>query len=42
VAARGLDIPGVKHVVHFELPRSADVRHTHTQRERERDRGKRD
>ncbi|ODV92873.1 hypothetical protein CANCADRAFT_30893 [Tortispora caseinolytica NRRL Y-17796] len=25
VAARGLDIPGVDHVVHFQLPRSADI-----------------
>lgn len=25
VAARGLDIPGIQHVVHYHLPRSADV-----------------
>lgn len=25
VAARGLDIPSVSHVVHFNLPRTADV-----------------
>lgn len=25
VAARGLDIPGIEHVVHYHLPRSADV-----------------
>lgn len=25
VAARGLDIPGIKHVIHYHLPRSADV-----------------
>lgn len=25
VAARGLDIPGIKHVLHYHLPRSADV-----------------
>jgi ATP-dependent RNA helicase DDX24/MAK5 len=25
VAARGLDIPSVSHVVHYTLPRSADV-----------------
>ena len=25
VAARGLDIPSVSHVVHYQLPRSADV-----------------
>ncbi|WFD27428.1 RNA helicase [Malassezia nana] len=25
VAARGIDIPGVDHVVHFQLPRSADT-----------------
>ncbi|CUS22627.1 LAQU0S06e02322g1_1 [Lachancea quebecensis] len=25
VAARGLDIPGINHVVHYHLPRSADV-----------------
>lgn len=25
VAARGLDIPSVEHVVHYQLPRSADV-----------------
>jgi len=25
VAARGLDITGVDHVVHYQLPRSADV-----------------
>ncbi|AMD22858.1 HHR089Wp [Eremothecium sinecaudum] len=25
VAARGLDIPGINHVIHYHLPRSADV-----------------
>ncbi len=25
VAARGLDIPGIQHVIHYHLPRSADV-----------------
>lgn len=25
VAARGLDIPSVEHVIHYQLPRSADV-----------------
>ena len=25
IAARGLDIPSVDHVVHYQLPRSADV-----------------
>ena len=25
VAARGLDIPSVDHVVHYQLPRSADL-----------------
>ncbi|AET40085.1 ATP-dependent RNA helicase Ecym_5326 [Eremothecium cymbalariae DBVPG len=25
VAARGLDIPGIKHVIHYHLPRSADI-----------------
>lgn len=25
VAARGLDVPGVDHVVHYQLPRSADA-----------------
>lgn len=26
VAARGLDVPEVKHVIHYQLPRSVDVR----------------
>jgi len=25
VAARGLDVPEVKHVIHYQLPRSVDV-----------------
>lgn len=25
IAARGLDIPGIQHVIHYHLPRSADV-----------------
>jgi ATP-dependent RNA helicase DDX24/MAK5 len=25
VAARGLDIPLVEHVIHYQLPRSSDV-----------------
>lgn len=25
IAARGLDIPGVDHVVHYQLPRAADA-----------------
>ncbi|KAJ3024286.1 ATP-dependent RNA helicase [Thoreauomyces humboldtii] len=25
VAARGLDIPGIEHVIHYQLPRSADL-----------------
>jgi superfamily II DNA/RNA helicase len=27
VAARGLDIPDVEHVVHYQVPRTSEVRH---------------
>jgi len=42
VAARGLDIPGVQHVIHYQVPRTTEVRfycisavvdvHLHTQK----------
>ena len=25
MASRGLDIPGVKHVIHYQVPRSAEI-----------------
>lgn len=25
MASRGLDIPGVKHVIHYQIPRSAEI-----------------
>jgi superfamily II DNA/RNA helicase len=25
VAARGLDIPGVEHVIHYQVPRTSEV-----------------
>lgn len=26
VAARGLDIPNIKHIIHYQVPRSTEVR----------------
>ena len=27
IAARGLDIPGVQHVIHYQVPRTTEVCH---------------
>lgn len=29
VAARGLDIPNVEHVIHYQVPQTVEVRDTH-------------
>lgn len=32
VAARGLDIPDIEHVIHYQVPRTAEVRSPHDEK----------